>query len=82
MTSNSTGSFADKVVFITGGGSGIGRACALAFAAEGADVVVAGIDEQPAQETATMVQALGRRAHAVVCDMSRRATTLPPPLPQ
>lgn len=70
MASSGNGSFADKVVFVTGGGSGIGRATALAFAAEGADVVVADIDRQPAQETAAMVEALGRRANAVLCDVT------------
>jgi NAD(P)-dependent dehydrogenase (short-subunit alcohol dehydrogenase family) len=34
----------DKVVFITGGGSGIGRACAIVYAAEGAKVVVVDVD--------------------------------------
>ena len=67
MASSSNESFTEKVVFITGGGSGVGRAIAVAFATEGADVVVADINQQPARETAAMVQALGRRANAVVC---------------
>jgi len=62
--------FADRTVFITGAGSGIGRATALAFAAEGADVAVAGIDETPLRETAGLVEAHGRRALPVRCDVT------------
>ena len=43
---------AGKVAFVTGAGSGIGRATALAFAHEGTSVVVADISEQDNQETA------------------------------
>jgi NAD(P)-dependent dehydrogenase (short-subunit alcohol dehydrogenase family) len=43
MTSDGTKNYDGKVAFITGAGSGIGRATALAFAREGADVVVADI---------------------------------------
>ena len=43
---SSSGEFAGKVAFVTGATSGIGRATALAFAAAGADVVVADISEE------------------------------------
>lgn len=68
---NGNGSFAGKVAFVTGGGTGIGRAAVLAFAREGASVVVAGLSDQHLQETARMVEAAGGRALAVTCDVSR-----------
>ena len=61
--------FTDRIVLVTGGGSGIGRATALAFAAEGADVVVADISAAAAGQTAAGVEARGRRARSVVCDV-------------
>src|SRR3954463_8344167 len=64
-------SFAGKVAFVTGGGTGIGRAAALAFAREGANVVVADISEQGNQETARMIEAAGARAIAVHCNVAR-----------
>lgn len=66
-----SGSFTGKVAFVTGAGSGIGRATALAFAREGADVVVADIAEQDNQDTARMIQDGGGRARAVRCDVTR-----------
>ncbi|HEY1215132.1 MAG TPA: SDR family oxidoreductase [Bryobacteraceae bacterium] len=65
------GSFKGKVAFVTGAGSGIGRAAALAFAREGASLVVADIAEQSNQETARMIEELGTRALAVRCDVTR-----------
>jgi NAD(P)-dependent dehydrogenase (short-subunit alcohol dehydrogenase family) len=68
---NENGSFAEKVAFVTGAANGIGRAAALAFAREGANVVVSDISEQGNQETARMIEELGGRALAVRCDVTR-----------
>ncbi len=68
---NENASFAGKVVFVTGAATGIGRATALAFAREGANVVVADISEPGNQETARMIDEAGGRALAVACDVSR-----------
>ncbi|MER7798412.1 glucose 1-dehydrogenase [Microbacterium sp. NPDC096154] len=62
--------FTDKTVFITGAGSGIGRATAEAFARAGADVAVTGTAEEPLRETARLVEKHGRRAHVVLCDVT------------
>ena len=71
MTANQNGSYAGKVAFVTGAGTGIGRATALAFAGEGAGVVVADVSEQGNRETARMIEAAGGRALAVACDVRR-----------
>ncbi|OGO30188.1 MAG: hypothetical protein A2Z29_07520 [Chloroflexi bacterium RBG_16_56_11] len=55
---------------ITGGGRGIGRAIALAFAAEGADVVVAARTESSLKEVAGQINAAGRKSLAVVTDLA------------
>lgn len=62
--------FAGKVVLVTGGGSGIGRATAGAFAAEGATVVVAGRDER---RLASAVREIGGGASAVTVDVTDSA---------
>jgi len=59
------GLFDGRVVLVSGGGSGIGRATALAFAALGADVVLAGRRPEPLAEVAAEVEGLGRAALAV-----------------
>ena len=64
-------SLKDRTAVVTGGASGIGRALCLAFAREGADVVVADLDEAGMAETVTAVQKAGRRGLGVRTDVSR-----------
>jgi NAD(P)-dependent dehydrogenase (short-subunit alcohol dehydrogenase family) len=59
-----------KRAVVTGGGGGIGRAISLTYAAQGATVVVAEIDEDRARETAGEAVAAGGDAVAVVCDVT------------
>lgn len=60
----------DQVAIITGGGGGIGRAIALAYAAVGADVVIADIIPERCEEVAARVRELGRRALPVPTDVT------------
>ena len=62
---------ADKIAVITGGASGIGRACAERFAREGAHVVIG--DVQPADETVSLVESVGRKAVYVRTDTSKES---------
>lgn len=66
-----TGTFQGKVALVTGAGSGIGRASALAFAARGAKVVVSDIAAAEGEETVRLVQAAGGEAAFVKADVSR-----------
>ena len=64
--------FKDRVAIVTGGGRGIGAATVRRFAEDGAAVVIADLDEEPARELAAEVEAGGGRALAVGCDVSQR----------
>ncbi|WP_327088160.1 SDR family oxidoreductase [Nonomuraea sp. NBC_01738] len=66
--------FENRLVVVTGAGSGIGRATARAFAAHGAEVVVADLDEAAATQVAEAItKDFGRAAHPVLVDVSDAA---------
>ena len=69
-TYNGSGRLTDKKAIITGGDSGIGRAVAIAYAREGADVLISYLDEHDdAQETKQLVEQAGRKAVLVAGDI-------------
>lgn len=63
--------FEGKVAFVTGAVNGIGRATALAFAHEGASVVVADISEHEGQKIVRMIKEVDGMALAVRCDVTK-----------
>ena len=69
-----SGKLKDKIAIITGGDSGIGRAVAVLYAREGADIAVVYLDEhEDAQETKRAVEHEGRRCLLIAGDVSDRA---------
>src|SRR3989440_1113036 len=63
-------SFENKVALVTGAGSGMGLATAKAFAEAGASVVLADIQEEAVRAEASQLEASGRKALAIGCDVS------------
>ena len=69
------GRLRNRVAFITGAGSGIGRACAKRFAAEGASVIIAEIDSEKGERTFQDVEsAVPDHAFAVTTDVTDEAS--------
>lgn len=65
--------FTGKVALVTGGGTGIGKAAAIAFAGEGAAVLVTGPDEEPLQQTVKEIETRDGEASYVVGDMTNES---------
>lgn len=63
----------EQVALVTGAGSGIGRAAALAFARDGARVVASCIDAENGEETARLIRETGREAQFVLADVASAA---------
>jgi len=70
-----TQSFEGKVALITGGASGIGRGTAIAFASEGAKVLVADIDDAGGEETVNLIKKAEGEAVYVNCNVSKSQDT-------
>jgi NAD(P)-dependent dehydrogenase (short-subunit alcohol dehydrogenase family) len=70
MSSDDNGDFGGKVTFVTGAGSGIGRATALAFAAAGASVIAADRNPNDNNDTVELITSGGGNAIATTCDVT------------
>lgn len=68
--------YSGKVAFVTGAASGIGRATALAFACDGANVVAADMCEHGNRETVRLIEEQGGRALAVRCNVTNSADVM------
>jgi len=64
--------FKGKSVIVTGGGRGIGRAIALAFAREGADITISSYTDGPAEETEDIIKKLGMEVEIVKMDVRNK----------
>jgi len=62
--------FTDRIVYVTGAASGIGRAAAQRFAAEGAGVFVADVNREGLDETLTLIRKTGGTADGGTCDVA------------
>ena len=78
MTQTMTG----KVALVTGAGDGLGRASAIVFAREGAQVVVSDIDETGGTETVSLIREAGGEATFVSCATSPASSRSTPLLPR
>jgi len=65
------GAFDRKVVVVTGGALGVGRATAIEFARQGAQVTVADVNEAAGQSTIDAIETIGAQAHLVIGDVAR-----------
>ncbi len=65
---------AGKVAVVTGGGQGLGRGIALELSGQGADVILAEIDERRGQETAKEIQERGGNAVAIATDVTAESS--------